>query len=170
MASRKIFHPPLTVEMLKSVLRYEPKTGKFIWIAETKFKPGRLGCEAGSICTSGHRQIKIFGKVHSAHRLAWLYMTGEWPNEALDHKDRNPDNNVWTNIREAPGGSNSVNRLVYGKSSVWPRGVTPNGKRFKAQASIDGIICYLGTHDTPEQAHAAYLQKIMPIRGEFLPE
>lgn len=103
----------LTQEQLKSVLRYDPELGVFIWLAPrtSGVKPGD---EAGSLRGDRGRKksswrIRVFGRVYSRHRLAWFYMTGEWPEE-IDHRDLDPTNDRWTNLRIATRSQNLANR------------------------------------------------------------
>jgi hypothetical protein len=88
----------LTQDYLKSLLRYEPRSGQFFWLVDK----GRVGAgdKAGTTSRRGYVDIKIDGRSYLAHRLAWLYMTGEFPIHEIDHINGNPSNNRWTNLRE----------------------------------------------------------------------
>ena len=88
----------LTQDYLKSILRYEPHTGNFFWLVDK----GRVGAgdKAGAKSRRGYVDIKIDGRSYLAHRLAWLYMTGEFPIHEIDHINGNPSNNRWTNLSE----------------------------------------------------------------------
>lgn len=90
---------PLTSEVLREKLLYDPITGTFTHLRNhAKVKAGQ---QAGSLDDRGYRQIVISGKFYYAHRLAWFYMTGEWPVSEVDHKNLEKDDNVWTNLRAA---------------------------------------------------------------------
>jgi hypothetical protein len=67
-----------TAEMLRAALHYDPLTGIFRHI---KAKRGiRAGAIAGRrVSGKGYWQICINYQYFYAHRLAWLYVTGEWP-------------------------------------------------------------------------------------------
>lgn len=85
----------LTVERLREVLEYNPDTGEF-----SRLKGRR---KVGGISRSNrgypYIRIKIDGKSYLAQRLAWLYMTGEWPDNEIDHENRNSLDNKWLNLR-----------------------------------------------------------------------
>ena len=88
----------LTQESLKELLIYDTSTGEFVW---TKQIPGRRKRKVGTIRPDGYVMIHIVGKFYLAHRLAWLYINGEWPEGEIDHIDRNPSNNAFANLRGA---------------------------------------------------------------------
>jgi hypothetical protein len=96
-----------TQEELKKVLRYDPDTGIFTWRVT---KPGnaKKGSEAGYL-NDGYRKIKINDILYGAHRLSWLYMTGELPTVLIDHKDGDRSNNRWDNLRKASDSQNQGN-------------------------------------------------------------
>jgi hypothetical protein len=79
----------LTTELLESLLRYDPETGKWTWFVNRTFT-ARAGSEAGYINSWGRRSIRI-NKVHyKAGRLAFFYMTGQWPKYEVDHINGDP--------------------------------------------------------------------------------
>ena len=79
----------ISAERLRKLMHYEPDTGDFLWRERSAGRP--VGRPAGSN-KQRYRQIHIDYCHYQAHRLAWLYMTGEWPQE-IDHIDRNGFNN-----------------------------------------------------------------------------
>ena len=85
----------ITEARLKERLHYDPDTGIFTWLKMSR-QPKRLGSVAGGRC-DGYIQIYLDGLIYRAHRLAWLYMTGEWPVGYLDHKNGVRDDNRWCN-------------------------------------------------------------------------
>lgn len=89
----------LTQEVLKSLLYYDPETGIFVWLVTRQRSPA--GKEAGGYDEKGYRRICVNGTKVRAHRLAWLYMTGEWPEDQLDHINGLKDDNRFVNLREA---------------------------------------------------------------------
>ncbi|MCK9994454.1 MAG: hypothetical protein Dbin4_02974, partial [Alphaproteobacteria bacterium] len=98
----------LTQSRLKELLHYDPDTGVFTRRVQTSSN-ARVGDVAGCLHPEGYRHIQIDGKRYAAHRLAWLYMTGEWPTNQLDHLNGVRDDNRWGNLREATHGQNQQN-------------------------------------------------------------
>jgi hypothetical protein len=147
----------VTAERLRELLHYDPGTGVFVRVARVSGK--RLGVVAGSMTSKGYRQVGIDGGVYLAHRLAWLYMTGEWPAEEIDHRDGDPANNRFDNLRAATHAENQQNRAPPKNSTSGLIGATwqQRSRRWLAQIDAGGRQVYLGLFDTPEEAHAAYL-------------
>ena len=102
----------LTQDQLKEVLHYCPETGVFTWLVSGG--RARKGAEAGCVyCnpTSGklYRRAMVCGRRFREHRLAFLYMTGEFPENDVDHIDGNGVNNAWTNLRAVTRAENQKN-------------------------------------------------------------
>lgn len=95
---------PLGQERLKQLLHYDPLTGIWTWRVDRGFAARanvRAGDVAGTPNDNGYRVIGVEGGVYRASHLAVLYMTGELPGEEVDHKDCDPTNDRWLNLREA---------------------------------------------------------------------
>jgi HNH endonuclease len=161
-------------QMLKSVLDYDPETGLFRWKTERSNRPngGRIGTVAGCPASNGYWRIWLFGEERLGHRLAWLWMTGEWPASDIDHDNLNRADNKWLNLRLANPSLNAGNILPK-KTKGWPfvKGVTfvkkqPN-RPFKAGIEFEGKSYYLGSHPTLEEAAEAYAVKARELFGDF---
>jgi hypothetical protein len=156
----------ITPDYLKSLLTYDPATGDFRWKVRRGGK-ANAGAIAGAPDTKGKRQIRLCGRPHFAHRLAFLYMLGRWPEGEVDHKDRDITNNRWDNLREATGSQNCCNR-VYQRDL--PTGVYRAGSgNLFAAIEINGKLKYLGMFPTAEEAHKAYLAEAVKKHGAFSP-
>lgn len=145
---------------LLEILSYDKDSGIFLWK-----KTGQL---AGYVhAVRGHVYIEINGKAYLAHRLAWFYMTGEWPKDEIDHIDRNRKNNSFMNLREASHSQNQHNSGIRKDNKSGFRGVSKSGKKWMATIAIKGKNNYLGVFDTAEAAYSAYVAKAKELRGCF---
>lgn len=161
----------ITVDQLREVLDYDPATGAFRW----RYRSGRgvtrlNGRTAGRVGPDGRIVIRIAGRHYLAHRLAWLYVTGEWPRDEIDHVDLDVGNNRFGNLREASRSQNCANkRPPPSKSGM--RGVylvgSPDRPRYRAAIKFNGRMIYLGRYDEPVAAQAAYATAAAALFGEF---
>jgi hypothetical protein len=150
----------LTARLLRELLHYDLKTGVFTWI---KRRPRiHVGMIAGCTMKKGYRRIVVNNSGYQAHRLAWLYMTGKWPLDEIDHFDCDKANNRFANLREIPKNCQQQNqRLPHKGSATGFLGVTHTEKSLKpyrASIRVNGRLHYLGDFVTPENAHTVYLK------------
>jgi len=97
----------ISFELLIELLNYNPNTGIFTWLKTL----GSIAIEnsiAGNITNDGYVYITIKKKNYYAHRLAWFYMTGNWPN-IIDHDDQDKANNKWNNLNNGTQSDNRKN-------------------------------------------------------------
>jgi hypothetical protein len=147
----------LTAERLRELLDYGPETGVFTWRV-TVGRRAKAGAIAGSRHKDGYWQIRIDGKLQLAHRLAWLWMTGEWPESILDHFDTNRANNKWSNLRNATRRLNAENRRDPRRGSASGLiGVSRRGDGWVACITVSGKKHHLGYHRNRWDAHEAYV-------------
>lgn len=154
----------LTQARLKEVLKYDPETGQFTWLVSTSNRV-KVGAVAGYSRWDGYVCIRIDGILYLSHRLAWLYMTGEWPENEIDHRDLDKSNARWENLRPATRQQNAANMATW--SATGFKGVHKDGKGYGARIKIDGKKKYLGYFLTPEEANAAYVKAANDAFGEF---
>jgi hypothetical protein len=155
----------MTAEDLRKVLEYNPISGIFVWIKKIS-KKIVLGSRAGTISDAGYRIISIEGKKYREHRLAYLYMTGHWPERDIDHKDRNRANNKWNNLRNASRSQNGINSMR-SNESIYGRGVYLKDGRFVSHCRVDGEYHHIGSFDTAEAAKVAYEEYTKENHNEF---
>lgn len=157
----------LTVEKLKEILSYDPTTGEFLWLVESKSRA--IGSIAGTLDAKGYCCIKINQRVYKAHRLAWLYIHGTWPTKLLDHSDGVKNNNRIGNLREATPRENLFNVGLYSSNSTGYKGVSFHKRsgKFIAAARIHGKKTHLGLHTTAELAFKAYQTAVKEHHGIF---
>lgn len=148
----------LTAERLRELLHYDPETGVFTRAVRTSNRT-HVGDIAGTCNTLGYRSICIDSRYFAEHRLAWLYVTGRWPVDDIDHLDGNRANNAFRNLRDVPRATNLQNqRRASRNSKTGFLGVIAYGEKFRATISLNRTHRFLGTFDTPEEAHQAYLK------------
>ena len=163
---------------LKAALDYDPATGIFRWKHRPDVPPhvnARLaGTEAGSRHPDGHtvyRRIRLKGKLYFAHRLAWLYVTGEWPPALIDHIDDDGSNNRIANLRPATAIENAGNKRMK-PNGIGVRGVSfaPESSRrkpFRAEIRLHGKRVHLGRFASLDDARKAYVEASKAAFKEF---
>lgn len=158
----------LTQARLREVLSYDPETGVFTRLVATSNRVA-VGSDAGTTRIDGYIQIHIDGRLYSAHRLAWLYMTGEWPSDKVDHINRRKFDNRWGNLREANTSQNACNSLVRIDNTSGVRGVSfcKTTNRWRALIVVNGKRRHLGRFDDIGSAAAAYAVAAREAFGEF---
>jgi len=145
---------------LKRLFRYDEETGLF-------YRRMRSGVYrlAGGERKNSYWRIAVKNKRYYAHRLAWFYVYGYWPDQ-IDHKDRNKINNAISNLREATFTQNNANRIVTGMVGL--KGVSKRTENcYSARITVNGKVIRLGHFKTPKEAHAAYVKAAEKYFGEF---
>jgi hypothetical protein len=151
-------HPPCTIEHLRTSLNYDASTGHFTWLVH-KRRPDLIGKRAGSAQAKGYWAIAIHNRKQLAHRLAWAYMTGEWPTQHIDHINGNKQDNRFCNLRQVSRHGNLQNiRKATKASKSGFLGVSAHQGKWRAQIMADGVITRKSGFNTPEEAHEAYLE------------
>jgi hypothetical protein len=147
----------LTAERLREALTYDSVTGVFTWIKPPSWRV-KIGDVAGSLASIGYVYIKLDNYKYLAHRLAWFYVHGIWPVDQIDHINGDRANNKIINLRSVSRSVNLQNqRQARSHNSTGFLGVSPHRKKFAARIGVDGKYTYLGSFNTPELAHAAYV-------------
>jgi hypothetical protein len=158
---------PLTIERLREVLAYDPATGHFIWRRDnTRVKAGAI---AGGIDSWGYRQIKIDGRMYLAHRLAWFFARGEWPEFIIDHRNGEKLDNRIDNLRPATDAESARNAPLKSSNRTGLKGVCWNKEQeaFKASICVNKKHLHLGYFETAEAAHQAYCAAAANLHGDF---
>lgn len=159
----------LTADRLRELVDYDPETGAFVWIV--KSRPAcRVGDPCGRISRQGYHEIGLDYVLHRANRLAWLYMTGEWPDRDVDHINRNKSDNRWANLRLATRSQNSANvSIAQRRNTSGYLGVTFDKSRdkWRAQIRIKGRKVNLGRFACPIEAAKAHDAAAWREFGEF---
>ena len=108
----------LTQDYLQTILNYDSITGVLTWLDRDSYwwTHNRTGTRAGTLTHHGYRQIQLgrngVKKAYKEHRLIWLYMTGVWPVDTIDHINHIRCDNRWCNLQELSRADNSRKRLL----------------------------------------------------------
>ena len=173
----------ITQELVKEFLDYNPETGVFTWKerdikyfkeskkggiknftpewSQKKWNTRYAGQVAGCEKPDGYRIINIFKQRNYAHRLAWLYIYGEWPKQDIDHIDGNPRNNRISNLRDISrslNGQNQKKAQKRSKSGLLGACWCPRDEVWVSQIFADGRRHFLGNFQDKYSAHEAYIQ------------
>jgi len=157
----------LTQIELKQLLSYDPETGVFLRLTHHPRFP--IGSIAGSKKKRGHITIRIGYDMYKAHRLAWLYVYGEWPKDQIDHIDCDPGNNRIRNLREADNSQNHANCKRQPNNTSGHKGVRLDKRRGKWHVSLKhkGKERFLGYYDKFDVACSAYAQAAHDTFGQY---
>lgn len=176
----KPFLPLPSKDYLLECLSYDPGGGVLVWLerparhfASPKIHAVRnakfAGRTAGTIhCQNGRPiavVVKLDGRRLLAHRVIWKIMTGADPPNMIDHRNLDPTDNKWDNLRSATRSQNRCNSLGQGRSGIKGVQPAPSG-RWQAYIQ-DGNKNYLGTFPTVEEAQEAYASAASRLHGEF---
>lgn len=142
----------ITQAELKKLLHYDPETGIFTRRIRRSNRPA--GVVVGSWDMMGYLTIWCLGKSHKSHRLAWLYMTGSWPERHIDHINGVPHDNRWCNLRQAEVCENMWNARIASTNTSGIKGVCWDRLRqkWKARFRVNGRVCNVGRFETREEA------------------
>jgi len=156
----------LTQEELRTKLRYCPGTGTFEWKV---FRGGVVpGSPAGTTDSEGYIVIMINRKSYRSHRLAWLYMTGEWPPQEIDHINRIVGDNRWVNLRQATRTQNNINVRLRSDNSSGLRGLFWRGDKQRWIVNVRGEEgTHYSTHRCKLDAVSTLYRLQRILHGEF---
>ena len=146
----------ITAEYLRSILNYDPETGIFTRKVRTANNV-KAGDIAGSLAGDGYLLIGVLSRLHRAHRLAWLYVYGTWPEDQIDHINRIRTDNRISNLREVSHKQNGQNRSKPSNNTSGHTGVYWHKQKSKwvAQIKHSYKMIHLGYFSILEEALSA---------------
>lgn len=143
------------LEYLKERLNYDRNTGLFYWRSHSEHQyTGRL---AGHINADGYRMIRVLKKkTYGQHRLAWAFINGNWPIGEIDHINGDRTDNRIENLRVVSDRENAQNRSAHRNGKLVGSYYDSKRNKWRGRITIAGIVRYLGSFDSAEEAHKAY--------------
>lgn len=140
------------------VFNYDPLTGELTWAA-TRNNRCQAGSRAGTLNRNNVWQVCFDRKTYFQHRIIWLYMTGDWPKNVIDHIDGDPSNNCWNNLRDVTQSINRQNlKGATSRSASGYLGVFAMYDKWYFAIKAGGVNKRYGPFVTPEVAHCKYLE------------
>lgn len=163
----------VTSAVLRQVIGYNPDSGEFRWLE----RPGdhgwtrkNAGKVAGYLDTSvNYLRIGMYGERFFAHRLAWLFMMGEWPIHHVDHINGDRTDNRWNNLRSATQTENNHNVGLRRNNTSGVKGVSWDAERSRwfASITVNGKSKGLGRYEEFDDAVAARKKAEAEYHGAF---
>ena len=160
--------PIITRDELQQLVSFDKHTGVFHWKVSVRSRGGltRIGNPVGHVGLTGYVRIILRGREYSAHRLAWFYVHGTWPQYDIDHRNGVRHDNRISNLRDVTDNVNQQNRqgaasnCQSGLIGAWPasNGDTKKSKPWRSAIKVGDTIVFLGYFDTAELAHGAYIK------------
>jgi len=137
----------LSHNQIKKIFYYNPDTG------EIRKRSGSFG----EVANNGYIRFRHKRKSCAAHKIAWIYMTGHWPDSDIDHIDHDRKNNKWTNLRMVSRQDNMRNASLSKANTSGFTGVTwcNQQKQWRAQICVDGKSIKLGRFNEIDEAITA---------------
>jgi hypothetical protein len=151
------FDSTLTAERCRELFNYDPETGIFTNRIYRNFR-SHAGKVIGSPDGKGYLHMRVDYRMYQNHRVAWLWVHGEWPKNHIDHINGIRDDNQIVNLRDVVQMVNQQNRKlprVGSKSQIM--GVRFLKGSWQSRIYTRGKEWVLGYFDTPEEAHQCYL-------------
>lgn len=150
----------ITQERLKELLHYCPNTGVFT----NKVSRGNISADQVVGCRTKAKSkqaiyivIMLDKTLYRAHRLAWLYVYGDWPKYTVDHINGSGEDNRIANLRDVPCSEQQKNLPQQKNNTSGVTGVVwlKDKLKWRAQIKVSGRIKYLGTYADKADAVAA---------------
>jgi hypothetical protein len=172
-----------TVEFLNKLLRCEPESGKLFWKERSAgmyvgsksparkaeiFNRRYAGSEAFTSDTQGYKMGQISGRNIGAHRVIWAMVNGKWPENFIDHINRDRSDNRICNLREVTPQQNMYNLGLSPRNTSGYKGVSwyKYGRKWAARIRTKEGPLQLGYFDKIEDAAAAYAKAAKKYHGE----
>lgn len=144
----------MDADRLRELVCYLPRSGMFF-----RRNPLHGRCPVlGRLSADGYRTLFLDTRLYLAHRLAWLYVHGEWPAGVIDHINGDRADNRVANLRVVTPWQNALNKRSRKGDGALVGAYWIHDSRWEAITSVNGRRVLLGFYPTEERAHRAYLE------------
>jgi hypothetical protein len=149
----------VTQEVLRHWFAYDPETGAFTRARNSFGNKCKAGDLAGNIAGEGYWAVTFYDRRYLVHRLIWMFVHGAWPDGMIDHINGVRSDNRLCNLRVVKSASENGQNMRKARSDNRSGylGVKQRNNRFTALIKTNGKRINLGSFDTPQEAHAAYV-------------
>ena len=156
----------IVAALIREIIHYEPESGVMTWhprslnwFPSARIMKGwnsRLAGKSALDCRDayGYRVGRIQNRMYKAHRVAWAYYYGEWPEKHIDHVNHDRADNRIENLRAVDSAGNQRNMARFRTNTSGVTGVYwhKGSEKWTAQVSVEGASQYLGIFPTLDDA------------------
>ncbi len=148
------------IEEANSLFSYDPESGRLYWKINMNSRV-RIGSIAGTIRKSGRTAycyVRVNGRIHMAHRIAWHIHNGCFPNGEIDHIDGDGLNNRIDNLRDVTKSVNNRNQRMRIDNTSGFNGVCwhKRDEKWYAKINTNGKRKHIGGFNDLEEAAKVY--------------
>ena len=157
------------LDTMKQHVDYDPETGHF-YTTGLKYSNKPKGSIAGTVHkTKGYRYLTIKGKTYRAQRVAFLFMTGNWPSKQVDHINGIKDDNRWVNLRDVSPLINSENRGMWSTNLSGYKGVgwNKNCSKWQVLCRYKSVQLYKGLYEDVHEAGRIAAETYLQMKGTY---
>lgn len=164
---RNISDNGITHDYLRSVIEYDKETGKITWIKTVSSKAPKGSAPTG-MDKDGYLVMMLKGRYLRQHRVAWFYVTGEWPKDKIDHRNGVRNDNRFCNLRECDEQDNNRNRAVSRNNTSGVSGVSFQQGKWMVRIRLNKHVRqFFGYFDNLELAELVANEARDKYHGDF---